>query len=1037
MAEMIPFGIVERVISRLASLAFHEIAQIYGVESDVEKLRDTVELIRAVLLDADQKQQHIHVIRIWIRRLKQVLHNADDLFDALMAQEMRRKMVISSQGMSTMRKVRGFFSSSNQIAFRIKMSHEIKKIQQQFAAVKEDVSHLELSQRVVVLVRHGDDADTRETSSSVLESNIIGRDSDKSEIVNLLLHTHVNDQNVSFIALVGIGGLGKTALAQFVYNDAEVKRSFQKQIWVCVSEEFEVKTLVKKILESLTSDQVNDLQLEVLKNKLQEHLKGQRYLLVLDDVWNENPEKWILLQTILICGAQGSKVLVTTRSQTVSKTMGASTSYVLKGLTKEQSWDLLKNMAFGKDGDVIQHLVSVGEKIAEKCRGVPLAIKSVGGLLQSKTKESEWLKVLHGELHSLCEEEDNIMPILKLSYDNLPIELRQCFVYCSLYPKDYKIYKDELIQLWIAQGYLDNSRDRQDLEDIGDEYVQILLMKSFFQDLEVNKTANVIPSLDLADVNKVRTILWPGKQNWKLAMARLLKEPHAISNLKRLRVLDLSMSSITELPKSIGKLNHLRYLNLSHCNQLISLPKSIGNLVNLQTLKLEACGRLEFSIDAITKLINLRHLMIDSCKAFQGMMPFGLGKLTSLHYLSTFRVGHDDGDRKSAKLNELKEIDDLRHELCIKNLDRVRDVEEEAKDVNLRGKKHLWSLDLSWTPGTKKDNDTDSVVLLEMLCPNKNLKQLSLDYFPGVRVASWFSSLTNIVQMTFFGCVNCRWLPPLEQLPSLKYLSMNGMDSLQYIEYDEIPTDTSMFFASLEDLNIYNCPNLKGWKKRMLANEDDVIELPPFPRLSLLTIRRCRNLTRMPKFPHLVEELVLGSCSVEPLIETILGDGSSSTAPLSALKYMRIHDIHTEALPEDWMQNLTCLQRLEVVGIPSLQHMQHLPHEASLQELLIREMGDNLDCQFLPCIDSLQTLTISHCNYLEELPQWICSFPQLRLLHIHYCRRLGLLPEAISSLANLYTLEIVGCPLLHERCNKQTGADWHKIAHISLITLND
>ncbi|MED6189979.1 hypothetical protein PIB30_101267 [Stylosanthes scabra] len=564
-------------------------------------------------------------------------------------------------------------------------------------------------------------------------------------------------------------------------------------------------------------------------------------------------------------------------------------------------------------------------------------------------------------------------------------------------------------------------------------------MKSFFQDLEVNKTgdivcfkmhdlmhdlarsiagtdcclhcegetisgkpmhisfeANVIPSLDLADVNKVRTILWPGKQNWKLAMARLVKEPQAISNLKRLRVLDLSMSSITELPKSI------------------------------------ACGRLEFSIDAITKLINLRHLMIDSCKAFQGMMPFGLGKLTSLHYLSTFRVGHDDGDRKSAKLNELKEINDLRHELCIKNLDRVRDVEEEAKDVNLRGKEHLWSLDLSWTPGTKKDNDTDSV-LLEMLCPNKNLKQLSLDYFPGVRVASWFSSLTNIVQMTFFGCVNCQRLPPLEQLPSLKYLSMNGMDSLQYIEYDEIPTGTSM----LEDLNIYNCPNLKGWKKRMLANEDDVIELPPFPRLSLLTIRRCRNLTRMPKFPHLVEELVLGSCSVEPLIETILGDGSSSTAPLSALKYMRIHDIQTEALPEDWMQNLTCLQRLEVVGIPSLQHMQHLPHEASLQELLIREMGDNLDCQFLPCIDSLQTLTISHCNNLEELPQWICSFPQLRLLYIHYCRRIGLLPEAISSLPNLYTLEIVGCPLLHGRCNKETGADWHKIAHISLISLND
>ena len=127
--------------------------------------------------------------------------------------------------------------------------------------------------------------------------------------------------------------------------------------------------------------------------------------------------------------------------------MGIKTPYVLKGLTKEQSWTLLKNLAFGEDNSRMSpSLESIGEKIAEKCAGVPLAIKTMGGFLRNINEESDqWSSILNDNIWRLCEEEQSIMPVLKLSYQNLPLELKQCFAYCSLYPRDWEIRKDELI----------------------------------------------------------------------------------------------------------------------------------------------------------------------------------------------------------------------------------------------------------------------------------------------------------------------------------------------------------------------------------------------------------------------------------------------------------------------------------------------------------------------------------------------------------------------------------------------------------------
>ncbi|PNX87557.1 CC-NBS-LRR resistance protein, partial [Trifolium pratense] len=225
----------------------------------------------------------------------------------------------------------------------------------------------------------------RETSSYVLESDIIGREYDKKNIISLLRQPH-EIQNVSLVAIVGIGGLGKTALAQLVYNDVEVQNLFEKYMWVCISNNFDVKTILKKMLESLTKNKIDDtLSLDTLQNMLRDNLTDKRYLLVLDDIWNESYEKWAQLRTYFMCGAHGSKVVVTTRGTVVAQTMSVSVLYVLNCLIPEESWGLLKKITFGDDPIAVnQTTESIGKKIAEKCKGVPLAIRSLGGILQSK-----------------------------------------------------------------------------------------------------------------------------------------------------------------------------------------------------------------------------------------------------------------------------------------------------------------------------------------------------------------------------------------------------------------------------------------------------------------------------------------------------------------------------------------------------------------------------------------------------------------------------------------------------------------------------
>ncbi|MCH84268.1 CC-NBS-LRR resistance protein, partial [Trifolium medium] len=250
-----------------------------------------------------------------------------------------------------------------------------------------------------------------------------------------------------------------------VLIDAEDKQESQNHAvrnWVRMLKD--VLLLADDLLdEFVIQDMRHKMDEEAHQNKVTKNLYGKRYLLVLDDVWNESHQKWEQLRPYLMCGAQG-----------------------------KESWSLLKKIAFGNDIiEVNQTIESIGKKIVEKCKGVPLAIRSLGGILQSKSEEREWIDVLRGDFWKLCDDKDSILPVLKLSYQNLSPQQRQCFAYCSLYPKGWVIEKDELVQMWMAQGYLECSVEEQCMEDVGNQFVNIFLMKSFLQDAKMNEDGGI------------------------------------------------------------------------------------------------------------------------------------------------------------------------------------------------------------------------------------------------------------------------------------------------------------------------------------------------------------------------------------------------------------------------------------------------------------------------------------------------------------------------------------------------------------------
>ncbi|KAL5565468.1 hypothetical protein UlMin_028632 [Ulmus minor] len=885
-----------------------------------------------------------------------------------------------------------------------------------------------------------------------MKDKVIGRDDDEKAIKELLLSDFGTIKNVS-IAIVGIGGLGKTTLAQLIFNDEKVKKCFERNAWVCVSDVFDVKLLVQKIIRSVggTSPDPN-LDLEQLQTELRSHIEGKKYLLVLDDIWNEKSAEWDKLAMLLQSGASGSRILITTRSEKVATATRTTQTYQLRGLDEGESLYLFRSMAFeeGKQPADNWGLAEIEREIVDKCKGVPLAIKSIATLLRSRLihsqdPEKEWKLFKRSELAEIAnEDESGIIPTLRLSYRNLPSHLKHCFAF------------SKLIRLWIAQGFIKPSENRQlSLEDVGHEYFVDLLWRSFFQeatrdelgnltsckmhdlihDLAISVAGKGIVTLDQSNDNTQRMGSSGSGTNtknvrhayahfgykesrqipefWleqkKLRSLALSSEPYVfnfinpildvvVSNFKFLRSLSLICMQLEILPDKVGELIHLRYLDLSFNDKIKVLPDSITRLHHLETLILQDCFCLGRLPQDMKKLVNLRHLELSGCWSLTHTRR-GIGELTSLQTLSLFKVVDDNNDQLSsqcARLGELSGLNNLHRKLRIE-LGHKKDVASESKAAKLKDKEQIQSLYLSWqrADGANIEIVENDGMALDGFQPAQTLKALHVENYMGSRISDWLSSLARLVQLTLTECEKCQYIPPLHHLSSLERLKLESFGAMEYIsEMDEdefsasmaSSTSTNSFLPSLKQLEIVRCENLKGWWRNKRSG--DIAHRKPgqpsFPNLSYLCLRKCSQLTSMPRFPN-VERVELVSSSSKPLQQTITS-ASFSTSP-SKLSHLEIKEVEDVESLQKLIDSLSSLQSLDIWRYSSLVS---LPNE----------IGN---------LSSLQSLRIVECPNLTSLPSGIGNLSSLQSLDIWVCSSLVSLPNEIGNLSSLQSLNIFGC----------------------------
>ncbi|KAI6673796.1 hypothetical protein NL676_001702 [Syzygium grande] len=417
MAESLLSGIAEGVLGKIASRALQEAVAIYGVENQISELRETLTAIKAVLLDAEEQQAKNHRLQVWLDRLRDVLYDAEDVLDKFECEALRKQVMSRHGGIKE--KVCRCFTVSNPLILRAKLSGRVKEIRERLSRISTEKDQFGLNERSA----DNDVARTRSremTYSFVNKADVVGRDIDKEKIIEML--RQVDDKNLSVIPIVGLGGLGKTTLAKLVYNDDSVKEQFEIRIWVCVPEDFDLKTIVEEIIKDSTRQslsnfgiqQLQTLGIQQLQTHLQNTIKDKKYLLVLDDVWSNNRCKWKELRDLLSVGDSESKIIVTTRSSEVASIMSSHPAHNLKGLSHDDSMALFKKWAFDEKEKQLRHdLLKIGNDIVKKSRGVPLLVKTLGSLLYTKDEEEYWKHIRDSETWDLVEAKKDIMPMIR------------------------------------------------------------------------------------------------------------------------------------------------------------------------------------------------------------------------------------------------------------------------------------------------------------------------------------------------------------------------------------------------------------------------------------------------------------------------------------------------------------------------------------------------------------------------------------------------------------------------------------------------
>ncbi|XP_058112885.1 disease resistance protein RPM1-like [Magnolia sinica] len=889
--------IVQFGLETLSALLSREASLIRGVRNEVEEIKLELESMQALLKDADKRKESNEGVRTWVRQVRDSTYDVEDIIDEFMYRMDR------PQGGG----LRGFLLNIvclpkniyNKHCFAIRLQETKVKVHNLFDRgvsfglnqIGEGTSSHDVSkmwQRDV------------ETSLSLVEDDIVGMKKELDLIVRWLVE---EEQQRTVISVTGMGGAGKTALVTKAYKKEPVKKHFDCSACVSVSQTLRIDEVLRSIIKQFlnaTKDVVpNDLatcDASDLSQMIKRHLESKRYLIVLDDIWSMND--WNQLSVMFPDYKCGSRLVVTTRDRDVAFAAGEGSRVCRldQPLHPEEAWQLFCKKAF-RNKPCPSELKPLALPIVEKCQTLPLAIIAMGRLLSlTDANVSEWSQVYDKLSWHLNNNEtlEPIKRILLLSFYCLPYRLKQCFLYCCMFPEDYLIPRKKLIRLWVAEGFVEDA-GKVPMEEVAEEYLKQLIHRNILQLVEMNLSGRVSTcrmhdivrevALSLCDEEKF-CITYDGQQTRQGDKVRrmsiynsgeTIQHSMSMSQLRSLlvfegstsfssslntiassfmllRVLDLQGVPIESLPDELTNLFNLRYLNLRNTN-VSELPKSLGRMRNLQTLDVKQT-RIKRLPSGVVKLQKLRHLFsIQYNRAdpytfeyFSSIqVPIGIYNITSLQILTSIEAKGGEIVRQIGNLSQLRKLD----------ISKVRAINGAELCKSIAKLKYLVYLSV------KAINEEETLQLEELSPDHRPLFQKLYLWGRLEKVPQWFRYLAHltVLELNWSKLREEDLLSSLQALPNLVRLSLlNAYEGQQLCFHDG-------WFPKLRELEL----------KYLTQLNRVVIEKGTLPSIQELFVSRCGELKTLPEgieYLTKLEDLSLGEMPTEFTERLQLKDGN-------------------------------------------------------------------------------------------------------------------------------------------------------------------